>query len=65
MKMWIVTTLDCCEPHECVDCDRITRLANNCPTLLEAKRVVTLEDYQQANPKRPTGNEVKEIYIEA
>jgi hypothetical protein len=30
MKTWIVKTIDHCEPYECVDCDRITRRANDC-----------------------------------
>lgn len=35
---------------------------NNCP-IANGKMVMTLEAYQKANPKRPTGNQVQEIYI--
>jgi hypothetical protein len=30
MKTWILKTIDYCEPHECGECDMITRRANDC-----------------------------------
>ena len=48
--------LNTCKP-DCV----FSRLTP-CP-LGGAKGVLTLEEYQKANPKRPTGNEVQEIYV--
>ncbi len=34
-----------------------------CKILRAAVPVQTLEEYQKANPKRPTGDKVQEIYI--
>ena len=46
-------------PHE-LFCEHHLAIEN---VLKNAKPVQTLEEYQKANPKRPNGNVVMEIYI--
>ena len=54
----------CAMQKTCIVTDVYDENGFPCP-FANAVPVQTLAEYQAANPKRPTGNEVKEIYIVA